>query len=67
MEPKNRRPVYASDSKRRVISAPNGLWQAQQRRAFPQSRTDSGWDDLGSPQSYPRACLAAGVKMEDAA
>jgi hypothetical protein len=55
----NRQPIYHEQSREyRVISAPNGLWQAQRhapRGASQSSKECSGWVDLGRATSMDLA------------
>jgi len=46
----NRKPIYHETNPRfRVISVPNGQWQAQRRLDVPSSNTVDPWANIGGP------------------
>jgi hypothetical protein len=50
----DRKPVYL-DSKRRIVSCPNGLWQAQKHSEKKATRVSDPWEPLGPPTDYEAA------------
>ena len=50
----NRKPVYFG-AKKRIISCPNGLWQAQQHSGREATREYDPWVPLGPPTDYETA------------
>jgi len=76
MTPIKREPIYHSDRRYRIVSAPNGLWQAQHNRNpdQPGQRGDpkvkgkpwtphDPWEAIAKPTSY----AVAEVQMNEAA
>lgn len=54
----NRKPIYHKDDPRwRIISVPNGLWQAQYRTREPNFRDNriDPYVAMGQPRSQPEA------------
>jgi hypothetical protein len=50
----NRKPVYFG-TKKRIISCPNGLWQAQRHTGKDSKREFDPWEALGPPTDYEAA------------
>lgn len=65
-EPNSTRAVYGENSttgeRRRVVSAPGGMWQVQQRDGSAGTRTYDPWHDVGQPAEWQRASVNAGVQ-----
>lgn len=50
----NRKPVYFGADKR-IVSCPNGLWQAQKHSGKEATREFDPWVALGPPSDYEAA------------
>jgi hypothetical protein len=50
----DRKPVYL-DTKKRIISCPNGLWQAQKHSGREATREYDPWEALGPPTDFETA------------
>jgi hypothetical protein len=50
----NRKPVYFGKDKR-IISSPNGLWQAQKKHPGKATREYDPWEAVGPPTDFETA------------
>ena len=57
MTPTTRKPIYHSDRRLRIVSAPNGEWQAQHNSKpdEPGTKESDRWEPLGRPTTFANA------------